>query len=710
MSSTRLAVWPPLPIGAYARAPGEAAPFPLTDPGCSLFSRGRHALWQGVQALGLLPGDALLVPAYHHGSEVEALLRAGLRPLFYSVGPMLEPDEAELESLLDPAVRGLYLIHYLGFPQRAAHWRRWCDERGLLLIEDGAQAWLAACDGRPVGSFGQLSFFCLYKSFGLPDGAAMHVAAPAPGPESPRRLGIPRVVRRHASWLLARSPLLAALPHPPSLGSEAAYVPARDFELGDPGSPPAGASTFLLPRLDGPGAAERRRGNYRFLLDALGERVPEPFARLPEGASPFGLPLTAARKEGELDRLERHGISALDFWSAPHPALPVARFPDAARRRRETVLLPVHQELRPQDLERIVEVVRGRPRRRPPVRIEQVESFAAIRPAWDELARETGNVFATPEWADTWWRHFGRGRPLHLLSCRAEDGRLIAILPLYVAATRPLRVVRFVGHGPADQLGIICAAADRPAAARALRRALEALRPDLFLAENLRRDEGWGSLLGGHVLRTEGNPALSLDASSWEELLASFSPNLRQQLRRLERKLTRERGLAYRPAGPPEELHRDLEQLFQLHAARWSAGSAFSAQRSFHTNFAALANERGWLRLWFLEADGRTVAAWQGFRFAGVESYYQAGRDPDWQGPSVGMILLAHSIRAALEDGVEEYRFLRGGEPYKYRFANRDAGLETLAVPRGTRGGTALAASAALPERLAVPARRRLAG
>jgi hypothetical protein len=40
-------------------------------------------------------------------------------------------------------------------------------------------------------------------------------------------------------------------------------------------------------------------------------------------------------------------------------------------------------------------------------------------------------------------------------------------------------------------------------------------------------------------------------------------------------------------------------------------------------------------------------------------------------------VLLIHSIRQALEDGLDEYRFLRGGEPFKYRFAANDPGLET---------------------------------
>jgi dTDP-4-amino-4,6-dideoxygalactose transaminase len=161
MTPPRLTVWPTLPPDAWIRDRHAPLPFPLDHKGWRLFARGRHALWHGVRALGLGPGDAVLVPAYHHGSEVEALLRVGLECRFYGTDERLEPHEEELERLFKNGVRALHLTHYLGFPQDAPRWRRWCDERGLLLIEDAAQAWLASWDGRSVGSLGDLAMFCL---------------------------------------------------------------------------------------------------------------------------------------------------------------------------------------------------------------------------------------------------------------------------------------------------------------------------------------------------------------------------------------------------------------------------------------------------------------------------------------------------------------------------------------------------------------------
>jgi CelD/BcsL family acetyltransferase involved in cellulose biosynthesis len=54
-------------------------------------------------------------------------------------------------------------------------------------------------------------------------------------------------------------------------------------------------------------------------------------------------------------------------------------------------------------------------------------------------------------------------------------------------------------------------------------------------------------------------------------------------------------------------------------------------------------------------------------------------------------VLLSHAIRSAAEDGVREFAFLRGHEPYKYRFATDDDGLDSVCVVRGPAGAAALA-------------------
>ena len=327
-----------------------------------------------------------------------------------------------------------------------------------------------------------------------------------------------------------------------------------------------------------------------------------------------------------------------------------------------------------------------------PLHVEPIASLDALRDEWSGLAEAGGNVFSSWEWASTWWRQRRHDRPLLLHACRDPAGRLTAILPLYLALERPVRVARFLGHGPADELGPVCAAGDRPAAARAIAEVVARARLDLLFAELLPGRDPWGAQLGGNVIRREASPTLPLDG--WESYLAGRSANFRQQVRGRERRLARDHSLAFRLSDDPSRLTDDLGSLFRLHEARWGAKSAFLCWREFHAQFARVALERGWLRLWFLDLDGRPAAAWYGFRFGRVESYYQAGRDLARGDASVGFVLLAHTIREAASDGMREYRFLRGDEPYKSRFADADPGVETVVVTRGVRGRLAGAAAA----------------
>src|SRR5207253_1484014 len=92
---------------------------------------------------------------------------------------------------------------------------------------------------------------------------------------------------------------------------------------------------------------------------------------------------------------------------------------------------------------------------------------------------------------------------------------------------------------------------------------------DLFVGDYLPGDEHWDKRLGGRVLAREGSPVLLACTGGWGEYLASRSSNLRQQVRRRERRLEREHELRYRLADDPARLEQDLDTLFALHAARW---------------------------------------------------------------------------------------------------------------------------------------------
>lgn len=323
--------------------------------------------------------------------------------------------------------------------------------------------------------------------------------------------------------------------------------------------------------------------------------------------------------------------------------------------------------------------------------LEWHSDLDAIRPEWQALAEQSGNVFMTWEWADAWRRHLGPHFPLVTALIRRSDGTPQGVLPLYYARRRPLGVLRFVGVGPSDELGPICAPADRIASAQVLHDHAGRLLGSggVLLAERLGCRPSVASTLGGTVVQRSATPVVALAGQTYEAYLATRSANFRSQARRCERRLVRDHGLRYRLTTDPDELEGDLRELIRLHHRRWANGAsdAFTGPReAFHLDFARRALENGWLRLWTVELDGRPAAAWYGLRFAGTDYYYQSGREPRYASLKLGFVLLCHTIRSACEDGMTEYRFGLGDEAYKSRFCTSDPGLETVAMTVGLRG------------------------
>lgn len=312
----------------------------------------------------------------------------------------------------------------------------------------------------------------------------------------------------------------------------------------------------------------------------------------------------------------------------------------------------------------------------------RLDSLDAARDAWVDHAEEQDNVFATWEWARAWWDVYGAGRQLFVHEVLDYQGRSIGILPLYVSKRRFGGLARFIGHGPADQLGPVCRAENRQAIAMALRDLVGAPgSPAMLLAERMRADERWEQMLDGRHIRHESFSLIDLDGLDWNGWLATKSGNFRQQARKAERRLARDYRLEYRLVTDEDEVLEALDTLIRLHDARWNgASAAFSPKRrDFHETFAMAAATRGWLRILVATLDGEPAAAWLGYRYGAAESSYLMGRGPQWSKHNIGSVLRMHAIREAV-DHVSEFRLLLGKETHKQRLATEDPGLDTFLV------------------------------
>jgi CelD/BcsL family acetyltransferase involved in cellulose biosynthesis len=635
----------------------------------------------GVRATGLGPGDRVLVPARRSARVETALGRAGLALVAYDSNELLRRGPRHLDEVAPRNLAAVYLVHEIGFPADAQACLDWCSARGVLLIEDATSAWPAERDGVPVGALGEVAIWGL-ASVGLPGLALLR--APGLVPCASAVAGRAAVLRGHARWLAARSDLASL--------ANARLAPAGDGQTRAFGVPSDIAR--LLRRL-GEESVGIRQAHYHAMLDELAGEVAPGFEALPEGAAPFAFPVRDG--DGLRRRLEAGRIRAICPWQPSAPGQAV-------------IGVPVHQELGTADVQRIITAVGGRRRLSAPP-LEEVDHLDSLRSEWTQLAEQSRNIFMTWEWARAWLTHLGGAQKPILRLAWSPSGEPLAMVPLSLSGGA-LRIVRFVGHGPADHLGPICAPGDSLPAAEAVATTLESLVGswDVFLAENL-PGAGWRGRLGGTLIRREASPVMAFEGRSWDDFLRSRSANFRQQVRRRERRLRDRYDVQFRLTEDPDQLPGDLDTLMELHEARWAGGSsdAFSgARREFHHAFAAEALELGWLRLWTMTLDNRPVAAWYGFRFGDAEWFYQSGRQPAFDAESVGFVLLCHTMREAADDGVPLYRLLRGDEAYKGRFATDATGLESVISSGSARGRLALAgalAAAASPSR-----GRRLAG
>ena len=83
--------------------------------------------------------------------------------------------------------------------------------------------------------------------------------------------------------------------------------------------------------------------------------------------------------------------------------------------------------------------------------MQEVTRIERIADEWRDLAVASGGgIFATPDWAEAWWRTRGKGAELALWCARGTDGRLTTVLPLDRRSVAGLVVGRVLGHGPAD--------------------------------------------------------------------------------------------------------------------------------------------------------------------------------------------------------------------------------------------------------------------
>jgi CelD/BcsL family acetyltransferase involved in cellulose biosynthesis len=322
--------------------------------------------------------------------------------------------------------------------------------------------------------------------------------------------------------------------------------------------------------------------------------------------------------------------------------------------------------------------------------IEHEAALAALSPEWNQLlqASAAASAFLTFEWVSVWWRHFGRGRRLWIVTVRS-GGELIAIAP-FVRCPRRIRpprlvpVLEFIGSAGTfgDHLDLIVKAGREAEAAEAVADALcgaglaidlDGMSADSSAAGHLEAAlarRGW--VAGSEPADT--CPFITLGGVTFDDYLARLARKHRSNFRRGLRNLTGQFDVQFDLVTSEAAREEAFAALVRLHLERWQdrgGSGAFTtgAQVAFHDELTRRFLDRGWLRLCVLRVRGAIAAVLYGMSYHGRFSFYQSGFDTSFQQHSIGLLTIGLSIEQATREGSREFDLLRGTETYKFRWA-----------------------------------------
>jgi dTDP-4-amino-4,6-dideoxygalactose transaminase len=135
---------------------------------CAALANGTDALVLALRALGLRPGDEVIVPSFSFFATAEAVLLLGGVPVFADVDPeTLNFDSEDAARRVTERTVGILPVHLYGRPIDVDAALALCEKRGLWMIEDAAQAQGAAWKGKRVGGFGRLAAWSFYPTKNL---------------------------------------------------------------------------------------------------------------------------------------------------------------------------------------------------------------------------------------------------------------------------------------------------------------------------------------------------------------------------------------------------------------------------------------------------------------------------------------------------------------------------------------------------------------
>jgi dTDP-4-amino-4,6-dideoxygalactose transaminase len=308
---------------------------------CVAVNSGTSALHLTLLALGIGPGDEVIVPSFSFAATANAVRLVGAEPIFVDIEPAsfcLDPRATE--AAIGPRTVAIIPVHLYGHPAAMDQLTEMAARHQLAVVEDACQAHAATLHGQPVGTFGAAGCFSFYptKNMHSLEGGMITVA----DPQLARTL---RLLRNQ--------------------GMEQRYaneVVGANMRLTDVAAAVGRVQLGQLPEW-----TQRRRANAKFLDAQITAAVTPPVA---DGVEHVYHQYTV-RVRGDRDSAQKalagKGIGTAVYYPTPIHRLkpflvdgavnPAWHLPETERAAAEVLSLPVYPSLTDAELERIAEAV-----------------------------------------------------------------------------------------------------------------------------------------------------------------------------------------------------------------------------------------------------------------------------------------------------------------------------------------------------------------
>jgi len=164
---------------------------------------GTTALQTAMAALGVGPGDEVIVPAWTWHSCFNAVVLAGALPVCAEIDESFNLDPKQVEQHITPATKVLMAVHLQGNPADMDSLLEIAKRRNLKVLEDVSQSVGASYKGKPLGSMGDIAIASLQvnKTISAGEGGAVYTNDPTLFERAVRFHDVGGIRPPHQSWL-----------------------------------------------------------------------------------------------------------------------------------------------------------------------------------------------------------------------------------------------------------------------------------------------------------------------------------------------------------------------------------------------------------------------------------------------------------------------------------------------------------------------------